>query len=205
MKKIVCMLLSLAILFSLSGCKKGEGNKTGSNNSEISVEEYAKKGQIPEQKFSLGTDIQTVKQYYSDIVAQYEEEGPTEESPGHSHEDLEAYYFDVTEGEKTVRMATGNTTFFYEKAKADKGISVISTKDTAFGFEPGSTTKQEIEASFETKGKTLDATDDDMYFVIQTENCVILRYTFENIKLDFYFTDNLLMTTVIMNTQNWTV
>lgn len=205
MKKIFCMLLSVAILFSFAGCKNKEVGQGNIETSETSIEEYAKKGQIPELKFSLGSDIETVKKYYSDFVSQFEEEQSEEENPGHNHEDLEAYYFDVTEGEKTVRMATGNTTFFYEKAKADKGISVISTKDTAFGFEPGSTTKQEIEASFETKGKTLDATDDDMYFVIQTENCVILRYTFENIKLDFYFTDNILMTTVIMNTQNWTV
>ncbi len=205
MKRIICLLISLAMLFSLAGCKKEENNNSNPNGSEISVEEYAKKGQIPEQKFALGTDIETVKKYYSDLVAQYSEENPNEENTGHSHEDVEAYYFDVIEGEKTVRMDTGNTTFFYEKAKADKGISVISTKETAFGFVPGSTTKQEIELAFETKGKTLDATEDDMYFVIQTDSYVILRYNFENIKLDFYFTENLLMSTVIANTQNWTV
>ena len=204
MKKIVCMLLSLAILFSFAGCKKGD-NPSSVNSGETSVEEYAKQGQIPELKFSLGADIESVKQYYSDLVAQFEKEETEEENPGHNHEDLEAYYFDVAEGEKTVRMDTGNTFFFYEKAKADKGISVISTKETAFGFVPGSTIKQEIEMAFESKGETLDATEDDMYFVIQTDTSVILRYTFENIKLDFYFTDNILMTTVIMNTQNWTV
>lgn len=204
MKKVVCMLLSLAILFSFAGCKKGD-NPSSVNSGKNSAEEYAKKGQIPEQKFSLGADIQTVKQYYSDIVAQFEKEENEEENPGHNHENLEAYYLDVAEGEKTVRMDIGNTFFFYEKAKADKGISVISTKETAFGFVPGSTIKQEIEMAFESKGETLDATEDDMYFVIQTDTSVILRYTFENIKLDFYFTDNILMTTVIMNTQNWTV
>ena len=203
MKKHVCILLSLGILLCFSGCKKGE-NPSGINSGDITIEEYAENGQIPEQKFALGAHIQTVKDYYSNLVAQYEAQ-ETEENTGHSHEDLEAYYFDVSQGEKTVRMDTGNTTFFYEKAKADKGVSVISTKETAFGFEVGSTSKQEIESAFESKGKTIDATDDDMYFVIQTEKCVILRYTFENIKLDFYFTDNVLMTTVIMNTQNWTV
>ena len=204
MKKIVCMLLSLGILFSFAGCKKGDG-PTNVNSGETSVEEYAKKGQIPEQKFVLGADIETVKKYYSDLVSKYEQENPNEENTGHSHEELEAYYFDVAEGEKTVRMDTGNTSFFYEKAKADKGVSVISTKETAFGFVPGSTIKQEIEMAFASKGTTLEATAEDMYFVIQTDTSVILRYTFENIKLDFYFTDNILMTTVIMNTQNWTV
>lgn len=205
MKKTFCLLLSLAILFSFSGCKNSEDNLTNINSGEISIEEYAKKGQIPEQKFALGTDVETVKKYYSDIVAQYEQEDSGEENIGHSHEDLEAYYFDVAEGEKTVRMDTGNTTFFYEKAKADQGISVISTKEKVFGFVPGTTIKQEIEMAFSSKGETIDATAEDMYFVIQTDTSVILRYTFENIKLDFYFTDNILMTTVIMNTQNWTV
>ena len=205
MKKIICMLLSLALLFALAGCKDGQNGTANINSGDVALEENAKNGQIPEQKFALGADIQTVKQYYSDIVANHEQEETEEENPGHNHEDLEAYYLDVAEGEKTVRMSIGNTTFFYEKAKANNGIAVISTKENAFGFQIGNTTKQEIEMAFMEKGQTVDATDDDMYFVIQTEPCVILRYTFENIKLDFYFSNNVLMTTVIMNTQNWTV
>ena len=205
MKKIVCMLLSLALLFSLAGCNNNQNGTANINSGEVSIEEYAKNGQIPEQKFALGTNIETVKKYYSDLISQYEQENPNEENTGHSHEELEAYYFDVTEGQLTVRMDTGNTSFYYEKSKADQGISVISTKENAFGFETGSATKQEIEMAFDSKGKTIDATEDDMYFVIQTEPCVILRYIFENVKLDFYFSDNVLTTTVIMNTQNWTV
>lgn len=204
MKKYICLVLSLVFIFSLVGCKDKE-NKGG--NTQYTVAEYAVKGEIPELDFKLGEDPKTVEKHYSDIVASQDAAHSEEETEdgAHDHPELEVPFYDVAEGERSVRIATDTVSYFYEKEKASKGISVISVQETAYGFTPGSTTKYEVEYAIEEKGKTLDATEDDMYFIIPTENCVILRYTFEKYKLDFYFSDNTLVATVLTDTENWTI
>lgn len=204
MKKYICLVLSLVFVFSLVGCK---GDEKKDDNTQYTIAEYAAKGEIPELDFKLGADPKTVEKHYSDIVSSQDAAHSEEEQEegAHDHPELEVPFYDVVEGEKTVRIATDTVSYFYEKDKAANGISVISIQETAYGFIPGSTTKYEVETAFEQKGKTLDATEDDMYFIIPTENCVILRYTFEKYKLDFYFSDNTLIATVLTDTENWTL
>ena len=201
MKKYICLILSLVFIFSLAGCKKDV------EKAQLTIAEYAIKGEIPELEFKLGTDPETVKKHYSDIVSSQDaaHSEAEQEEGAHEHPELEVPFYEVVEKEKTVRIATDTVSYFYEKDKASKGISVISIQETAYGFTPGSTTKNQVETAFEQKGKTLDATEDDMYFIIPTENCVILRYTFEKYKLDFYFSENTLIATVLADTENWTI
>ncbi len=203
MKKYICLVLGLVFVFSFMACKKEEKKD---DNTQYSIEEYALMGEIPELEFNLGADPETVNKHYSDIVSSQDAAyGEEEEDETHDHPELEVPFYEVAEGEKTVRIATDTISYFYEKDKKSNGISVISVQETAYGFTPGTTTKYEVETAFERKGKTIEATEDDMYFIIPTENCMILRYTFEKYKLDFYFSDNILIATVLTDTENWTV
>ena len=57
MKKVLCLLLSLFMIFSLSACKE----EKESAKHTVDVEYYANLGQIPECKYSLSADSDTLK------------------------------------------------------------------------------------------------------------------------------------------------
>lgn len=204
MKKIFCLMLALVFVFSFAGCGNGDETDTSSVASRAAeIEEYIKKGSIPEIPFAVGTDVDDVEDYYNDMMEQLEAEHSDDEGHIHSDDDI---YFEVTKGNLSVTMDTGKMKYFYEKAKKSKGVSVILTFEDAFGFEVMYTTKNDIEEALSgLSGKTLSATEDDLYFLSYASEAIILRYEIDRYRLDFYFDDNTLMATVLQNTENWTI
>lgn len=202
MKKIIALLLVVCFIFSFAACKgnedSGASDEIADKSSDVAANVVA--GKIPELKFAIGAAVADVDNYYKDIENQMEE---GHEGAGHVHTD-EDMLLSAVEGYLSFTYEIGDAKYFYEKAKKDKGISVVCSLGDAFGIKQGAV-KSEVEAALsELELKTVQAGDNELYFVPLIE-AIILRYKNGNMQLDFYFSNNELVATVLRNTENWTI
>ena len=189
MKKIISITLAFFIALWFVGCKPN----TTKTNHTTDVEYYAKLGKIKEVEFSLGTQEKDLSDHYGD--------GKIIDAGDHEH------YVELNriEGNKTVRLDAGNLLFYYEKAKKEKGISAIISFDTAYDFEVGIAMPADIQNAITAKGTLTDATPEQLYFLPASDSdAKVLSYTFDNIRLDFFFINDFLSATVLTDTNNWT-
>lgn len=189
MKKFLAVLLSAVILFSFAGCGR-ENNSSDTNT--VDLEYYAKLGQIPECKYKLGDSVETLK-------------NELEAAEQSAHSDDDEYVYEVTEGEKSVRIDNGSFMYYYEKEKESGGISFIVSLDTSYGFESGTTVLEIKNALPELEPEEKAATADDVFFLYGFSEGTILKYTFNNYVIVFVFDDNMLCASAIYDTDNWTL
>ena len=201
MKKLIAVLISFVFLFSFAACGGKEGSESKSDESiKTVVTEAITQGKIPEVKYALGTSTKEIDKYYADIEKQMKE---SHEGDGEVHSDHDIM-LNSMEGNLSYTYEIGVEKYFYEKAKKSEGISVICTLEDAFGIKQG-TSKSDVEAALAgLELKTVQAGEDELYFVPLTE-AIVLRYKSGEYKLDFYFSNNELVATVLMNTENWTI
>ena len=110
-----------------------------------------------------------------------------------------------TEGEQTVQLSTGGELFYYEKARAEQGVSVIVSFGTAYGFQENIALKDDVRAAVNAEAQELTATPEQMFFFpVVDGSCDILRYTSGSYRLDFFFRDDFLVATTLTDTENWT-
>ena len=189
MKKIFCVILSLFMIISLTACGK---DKKKENTAAVDIEYYAKLGEIPECDYKLGDSAEDIKNALSS-----EEQSAV--SAG------EEYLYNVTEGEKSVRIDNGSFSYFYEKDKADNGISYIAAFDKAYGFETGMSILDVKEALNGFDFTEEEANQDNTFFLMGMENGTVIKYTFDSAVIMFVFQDNELSAAAIYNTDNWTI
>ena len=189
MKKTVCLILSLMMLFSLSACGR---EKKKENTASVDLEYYASLGQIPECEYKLGADIDNLE---SEISKKQEEAV----SAG------EEYVFAVTEGEKSVRIDNGSFSYFYEKDKKSEGISYIAAFDTVYGFEIGASVLDIKNALAEYKYTEEAADSGNVFFLMGTENGTVLKYSFDSVCIMFVFQDGELFAAALYSAENWTI
>ncbi len=203
MKRIICSVLCLIFVFGLFGCSKKEGNDNqpqSTNNLSSAVAEAVAEGKIPEMKFGLGDSIDELKDYYDETYNKLEEE---HQEGGHVHSESDVL-LNISQGNLSVTYEIGGEKYYYERAKRPKGISVTCSLTDAFGIKHG-TLKNEVEATLcDLELKSLAAGEDELYFVQLTE-ALILRYKENNHTVDFYFSNNVLVATVLRDTDNWTI
>lgn len=201
MKKIIAILISLVFLFSLAACGDKEAPKTeGDEALKNSIAESVSVGKIPEVKYAIGTASEEIDKYYADIEKQMEE---AHEGDGNVHSD-DDMMLNSMEGYLSYTYEIGTEKYFYEKAKKAAGISVICSLEDAFGIKQG-TSKSEVEAALTgLELQTLQASEEELYFVPLIE-AIVLRYKSGDYRLDFYFSNNELVATVLINTKNWTI
>lgn len=187
MKKFISLILCIALVcICFSGCKD---NKKYETTGSVDVEYYAKLGQMPECEYSLGTDAEAIK----------------EKAEKHFNESEEAYY-SLEEGEKSVLIDTGDFKYYYEKEKADKGVSLIVNNNTAFGFSLGTVSVEIENALSKFKGEKVTDVENDLFFVISaTDNVEGIKYIFGDNAVIFVFSDNALIATAIYSLENWTI
>lgn len=189
MKKIFCFLLSLLMIISFAACGKDKEKK---KTATVDIEYYAKLGVIPECNYKLGESVDTIKNALSS-----EEQSAV--SAG------EEYVYNVTEGEKSVRIDNGSFSYFYEKDKKDGGISYIAAFDKAYGFETG-TSILDVKDALTGFDYTEEAADDsNAFFLMGMENGTIMKYTFGSTVIMFVFQDNELFAAAVYNKDNWTI
>ncbi len=206
MKKLLCLFLSLAI-FCLAGCSGDENSSLDTGSIDNEIETAVSEGRFDMSDYGIGAEVAKVQEYYSGLVEDYEalhmgdgaSEGHEDEAHVHDHNDeLKIPYYDEDEKDGYTEIDVSDIRFYYETENKDKGITVIATDVDVFGFTMGITTKQEVEEAIGDKGKTINATADEIRFLaFPTEPLIILRYEYENRELDFYFYDNAIVTTLI--------
>ncbi len=202
MKKLIALLLVLALcILPLVGCRDENPSSSSDNSATGQIDALASDGKLGDIKYGLGANIADVKKYYSDLEAEFLSEHSDED--GHNHDEEYVYYSFETKSDYSI-IDIADARFYFENTKQDKGVSVIATDSETFGFTPGVTTKYEIEDSVKAEGEIFNATEDELRFLaVRTEPLLVLRYEFEDYNLDFYFYENILITTVLTDTNNW--
>ena len=189
MKKIAALILALLMVFSFTACKKDKAKKNAEKHS-VNIEEYAKKGKIPEIKYSLGQDVEVL---LSALEADAEEQGL----------ELDDAY-NIYEGEDKVLISAGGYEFYYFSDNEDKGISYIVSYQDAYGFTHDITLINEVEKVLSNyKYKKEDITDKNAFFMMGVSEGTVLSAEFGKNTVSFVFVDNALSATAIYKTQDW--
>lgn len=197
MKKIIALLMATIMLLSFTACGKSKKQ----NENFVDLEYYAKLGQMPEAEYSLGDDVDTVinelTKKRDDIMNS--EQPDTDDS--HNH-DEQQFYFEVTEGEKSVLLDNGTISYYYKKAKKQEGVSCIVSNDKAFGFENGTVIIEVKEAleGFELTEEALN--DENGFFAFGISDGIVLTAEFKGVVISFVFQENELRAAAMYN-QNW--
>lgn len=181
MKKLLVILLSVIMLFSFTACGKEE-KQEDKKVEPINLEQYANTGSIPECKYTLGSDIETLKEELSAFAE--------------SEEGSESLY-DVTEGEETVLITNGIYNFYYDKSYKDKNIDCIVSFETAYGFEIGESIITVREKLSTTKFKEEETNEDNTFFMFVPISGSVIKCEFEENTVMFVFEDNALCATAI--------
>ncbi|MBR3593869.1 MAG: hypothetical protein IKL44_04250 [Clostridia bacterium] len=190
MKKFLCLLLALALMFSFAAC--GEKKTSYTDKGDGTIDKYAKEGKIPEYEVSLGSSHDAIVEYFDALAEE---------------QDNEDLHMVENEGNVAVNLANGVQSFYYEKEHKDKGAAVfIVTGDTAFGLEIGtSVTKSDVTKKLSADYTVAEATADQLYFLPGTiGGAEILSASFDNIRLDFFFFDGFLSAISLTDTEYWT-
>ncbi len=189
MKKITAVILALLMVFSFTACKKDKDEKKTAKHS-VNIEEYAKKGKIPEIKYSLGQDVEVL---LTALEAEAEEQ-QTE------HDDA----YNIYEGEDKVLISSGGYEFYYLSENEDKGISYIVSYEDAYGFTHDITLVNEVEEVLsDYKYTKEDLTDKNAFFIIGAEEGTVLSAEFGKNTVSFVFINNALSATAIFKTNDW--
>lgn len=206
MKRLICLLLCLAMLV-LAGCEKKDTDVSSQKSATGEIDNLVADGKLDGIKFGLGADVSEIKAYYKNLANEYNNSHDhSDEDINHIHdEDNYAYYAEKIEADYTV-IDISTARFYYEKGKEDKGIAVIATDSATFGFTPGVTTKYDVEDALKADGETINAGETELKFLaVRTEPVIVLRYEFGDYRLDYYFYDNVLITTVLADTSVWKI
>ena len=204
MKKLIALMLCISLV-ALAGCGAAPSSSEPSSSKSATgeIDSLASDGKVDGIEYGLGADVETVKEYYETLAEEYAAEHT--DTDEHLHDDAEEYhYYAFEEGEDFCTIDISEARFYYETGKEDKGVSVIATDSETFGFIPGETMKYEVEDAIKAEGDIFEATEAELRFLaVRTEPLIVLRYEFSDYQLDFYFYDNLLVTTVLIDTNNW--
>ncbi|MBO5020486.1 MAG: hypothetical protein J6D52_07470 [Clostridia bacterium] len=185
MKKIIAIFLSIFLILSITACNNKE---TSSNTSSIDVEYYAKLGSMPECEYTIGNDIETIK---NDLEEHYNDKT----------EDHAVY--DVIEGEETVLIDGGDFQYYYYKDKADKGISYIVNFEKAFGFDIGTVSVEIKDALKDFKYTEESFNDDNSFFVLGADSGKVIKYEFSSNTVSFVLVNDALYATALYKTDDW--
>ena len=204
MKRILAAILAVFMLFTLAACGAKDDAEVQSTpqiaDKSGEIETAVAEGKIPELKFKLGDATADLRTHYNDLWQDMENSHSGE---GHVHNDSDVL-LDKSEGDLSMTYTIGTEGYYYEKAKSKNGIAVLCSTEDAFGFKQG-TPRADVEAALAYLSlKSLNAGEDELYFVPIPE-AIILRYKKDGRQLDFYFSENELVATVLRDLNNWTI
>lgn len=205
MKKALVLFLCLMLVCAV-GCSPSDDNTSSGDAVSISeIEKSVKEGNLDTVKYGVGDNAEEVKSYYQKLASDYAYAHSSESEDAHNHnhnhdidEDFASYEEVQRDGYTLVKTAKAR---FY--CKAGKVVAV-STDSDVFGFTPAITSKYEVEEAITADGKTFTArTEDFVFSPFASEGTIILRYKIDDYQLDFYFYENSLLSTVIIDTEKW--
>ncbi len=181
MKKILCIFLAFGLVFSFCGCntdKKSEKKIEGTD-----ITQYAKLGQIPECKYTLG---QNVSEMIKELKA----------TASNSEED----FYDVFSNSTYGTITTNGADYIYLQKANPKVLTWVISYQTAYGFAIG-TSPKDIKNSVEQycePAEERSLTKTELKVFSGNDDCTCLEYKIEDKKVVFAFQENGLFATAII-------
>ncbi len=188
MKRFLSALLVMSLIFAFSGCKNNEDAEKVVEHS-VNIEEYAKKGEIPECKYKLGMNLDKLK------------EGIEKDFEDTLHDEQDIAYF-VEEREEGALINAGLYMYYYDEYNEAQGVKYIVSFDEAFGFKTGTVIVQVEDVLKQYKYVKEDFNDTNSFFILGAQGKV-LRAEFGEYTVIFAFVDNALSATAIYKTNDW--
>lgn len=162
MRKLVCTLLCLLLLFPFAGCKKD----TESLKSGVDIEYYVNLGAIPESDIKIGDGV-----------------------PENSEEN-DDYFF--SESGSDSYFSNGDFIYYYDSSKKNAKVKAISAFSKFYGFEIGAVTIEisDMLDSRELKYTEREPKEDELFFLPSSGNFSVIEYKAQKHTLLFVFQDN---------------
>ena len=207
MKKILCIVLSLVLFFSLCACAKDKDKSTDSDKyvHSVDIAYYASLGKIPELEFALGANPEDIMNASKNDEESHEDSSSEEEGHVHKAPDITKM-----EGELSVVLNDGSFLYLYEKKKSDKGISAIVCLEKGYDLEIGSynVTEDLVKKALSKHTPTISKPNqDDLFFLPDVgDDATSLDYIFNGkYKIQFIFINGTFSAIILSDIQNWTI
>ena len=193
MKRLLALILSLALCFCFASCKKDEKKQSKIG---IDVEYYAKLGQIPECEYQLGQNV-------DEMLKELEEKQKAAEEKyadaDHDHSDeIESNFHYHNEDMGWIQIYGDNGYIYrYDPENKSKGINRIISSNAAYGFKTSDVSSEVRDAlsSYGFDSKERDLTDKETAYYGAAENSTCLEYNFGGNTVLFIFNNNALFAT----------
>lgn len=184
MKRILSLILCVALLFTFAACGE-KGENKNQKKIGVDVQYYAKLGKIPEFEYKLGDDGEKAVKAIEKSL-----EGSTDHHDG---------YCNVYEGEKKTTVDVSGASFVYDnKTKKIERIICFNTS-YEFALDTVIIEVQKSMSSYGFKQEPRAITSDEASLLFATLDSTVLEYKFEGTNVVFAFYDNALFATMIYN------
>ena len=187
MKRIISIIMIFAMMFCFVSCKEKKASQPSALHT-VDIENYAKKGEIPESKYQIGQNIDELKFKL------------TEEAADTEHAGENSYYFDDSGEEGFITYDA--YAYYYKKGFEDKGITYLVSYEKAFGFESGTVILEVENVLKQYNYQEEDFNEKNSFFLYDPEG-TILRVEFGKYTVLFAFVENGLSATAIYLTDDW--
>lgn len=193
--KIISVILVFALCFSFVGCSKNEEDTAPVTSvaplaHSVNIVGYAEKGEIPEVPYTLGHDIENLKETFM----------------SHIDEGSEIEELIIDEGDEDVWLLGGSMTFCYEKKNKENGISVIIAQEYAYDFSLGGVYDADdvIHAvGLETYERAETTKEDAFFLPVIPENSECIKYSIGGYDLRFIIIDGYVSAVTLTDPENW--
>ena len=182
MKRILSLILCIALIFTFAACGE-KGENKAKEKIGVDVEYYAKLGKIPEFEYKLGDNGEDAAKAIEKSL-----EGSTDHHDG---------YCNVYEGDKKTTVDVSGASFVYDNKS--KKIEKIICFNTAYEFALDTVLieVQKAMSSYGFEQEPRDITSEEASLLFATLDSTVLEYKFEGANVVFAFYDNALFATMI--------
>ncbi len=179
MKKILCLVLCVIFVLSLTACGKNGG---GNSRHDIDIEYFAKLGKISDVQYAIGDNVDETKSLLAE----------TPDDHGDSN------YFDYTSGDYTI-MTDGTVSCCYKTEQKDAGLTHIVKSGDVYGFTTGavSTQVRDTMSDMGFDATEREAKSGELFFLPAGSNATVLEYKIKDCTVLFVFFEHALTAAVI--------
>ncbi|MBQ2676125.1 MAG: hypothetical protein IJF54_01820 [Clostridia bacterium] len=217
MKKILAVMLCLCCVLCLASCgDAGNGDTDAETTTKRvkvtnldAVKADAQQGIITGVSIGLSASADDIKDKYEQLPEEPDtteaDTDETKESTTQEEHNHDTVYVEIHQGRDLTLYQCGKEQYFFVNDDMDMGVAVIAYVGDAYSFKSGYHTADDVEFSIGKPDKKDVPANDELFFLPDVpQNVTRLTYNFDNIRLDFIFVDNYLMSTVLTDTEVYT-
>jgi len=217
MRKLSILLLAAALLF-LVACGGEFSSQYDPNDPflnagrlehDVDVGYYARQGRIDTLTIKIGDTADDVKKYYN-FDAELEsalEELDDDELDDELHEDFGEDNFTIAEFEfdDFVELRSESVAYYYMSAgSAQRIVSIVNFGDS-YGFIMHVNTIEDVREALGEAYEDRPAEESDLFFMFspQADDHHILSYIYDNMRVKFFFNEDLLVAVSLSDIDEW--